>query len=148
MWNSVKWCNTPVSFFFKNGFRCAVFLPCSARGEFCMKPFLFCVLISAVHCPVLVQQTVPFGGLSSGAVWRKEKELIYSWVSKIWNFRGLPDVVKPNDLEHLEKPLHRIILPSTFHDNVSSTFEFLSLGLMILGCELSPKALSEVQILT
>lgn len=24
-----------------------------------MKPFLFCVLTSAVHCPVLVQQTVP-----------------------------------------------------------------------------------------
>lgn len=113
-----------------------------------MKPFLFCVLTSAVHCPVLVQQTVPFGGLSSGAVWRKAKELIYSRVSKIWNLRGLPKVVKCNDLEDLEKPLHRIILPSTFHDNVSSAFEFLSLGLTILGCELSPKALSEVQLLT
>lgn len=43
-----------------------------------MKPFLFSVLTSAVHCPVLVQQTIPFGGLSSGAVWRKGKELIYS----------------------------------------------------------------------
>lgn len=92
-----------------------------------MKPFLFCVLTSAVHCPVLVQQTVPFGGLSSDAVWRKGKELICSRVSKIWDFRGLPDIVKCNDLKHLEKPLHRIILPSTFHDNVSCVFEFLSL---------------------
>lgn len=67
--------NTPVSFFFKNGFRCAVFFPCSARGEFWMKQFLFCVLTSAAHCPVLVQQTVPFGGLSSDAVWGKRERV-------------------------------------------------------------------------
>lgn len=113
---------------FKNYFRSAVFLLCSARGEFWMKPFLSCVLTSAVCCPVLVQQTVPFGGLSSGAVWRRGNELISRWVSEMWDFRGLPEVVKPSDLEHLEKLLCRIIIPSTFHDNVSSAFEFLSLG--------------------
>lgn len=51
-----------------------------------MKPFLSCVLTSAVHCPVVVQQTIPFGGLSSGVVWRKGKELICRWASEI---RGL-----------------------------------------------------------
>lgn len=54
--------------------------------------------------------------------------MICRWVSEIWDFKGLLEVVEPSDLEHLEKPLHRIIFPSTFHDTVSSTFEFLSLG--------------------
>lgn len=49
-------------------------------------------------------------------------------MSEIWDFKGLPEVVKPSVLEHLEKALYRIILPSTFHDNVYSAFEFLSLG--------------------
>lgn len=68
MRDSVKQCEGPVSSFFKIDSRSAVFLPCSARREFWMKPFLSCVLTSAVCCPVLVQQTVPFGGLSSGVV--------------------------------------------------------------------------------
>lgn len=93
-----------------------------------MKPFLLSFLTSAVGCPVLVQQTVPFGGLSSGAVWRKVKELTSVRESEIWDLKGLPEVVKASVLQHLEKPLHRIILPSTFPGNVSSAFEFLSLG--------------------
>lgn len=55
-------------------------------------------------------------------------ELISTWVSEIWDFKGLLEVFEPSDLEHLEKPLHRIIFTSTFCDTLSSAFEFLSLG--------------------
>lgn len=84
---------------------------------------------------VLLQQTVSFGGLSSGAVWRKGKALISGRVSEMWDSKGLPEVVKPSDLEHLEMPLCRIILPSTFHGNISSDLSFCLWALMILGCE-------------
>lgn len=76
MWNSVKQCITFVCAFFICYFRSAVFLPCSARGELWRKPFLSRVLTSAMLGPILVQQTVSSGGLSSGAAWRKGEELI------------------------------------------------------------------------
>lgn len=39
-------------------------------------PFLSCVLTSAILGPLLIQQTVSCGGLSSGPAWRKGKKLI------------------------------------------------------------------------
>lgn len=72
----MKQCITPVCTFIICYFRSAVVLPCSARGELWRKPFPSRVLTSAILGPVLVQQTVSSGGLSSGAAWRKEEELI------------------------------------------------------------------------
>lgn len=127
MWNSVKQCKGPVSSFYKIDFRSAVFLPCSASRELWMKPFLSGVLTSAVCCPVLVQQfllvdcpLVLFG--AKGKSWSLDGYLKYG------TSEDCLAVVESSNLEHLEKPLHRIILPSTFHDNVPSVFEFLSLG--------------------